>query len=259
MSTTGTQAIDRAAQLLTLVVQSEDPISFTELVEDSGLTRSTTSRLLAALEANHLLERHSDGGFSAGALFTHYASKHDGVMQLARIAEPVLREVGAETGETVNLGVARGDTVVQIAQVDSTFVLGARDWVGVDVPPHCSALGKVLYAFDALDVPSGPTRAADRTLPRLRSSAAQAAAHDPARRIRATTRDELEIGLVGGGRTRARRRTARPSPRSACPARPAASSRSSPNSAGCSPSTRCAGAVASRIHPRNAHGRRGLT
>ena len=40
---------------------------------------------------------------------------------------------------------------MQIAQVDSTYMLGARDWMQVDVPPHCSALGKVLYAFGALD------------------------------------------------------------------------------------------------------------
>jgi IclR family transcriptional regulator, acetate operon repressor len=190
----GAQAVDRAAQLLTLVVQADEPISFTELVEDSGLTRSTTSRLLAALEANHLLERDARGAFSAGALFALYATRHDVSSQLARLADPILRAVGAETGETVNLAVPRGDTVVQIAQVDSTYMLGARDWMQVDVPPHCSALGKVLYAYDALDLPSGELEQLTE-----HSLGTADALRNQIKTIRRTgyaiTRGELEIGL----------------------------------------------------------------
>ena len=45
----GTQAVDRAAALIDLVVRADDPPSFTELSDETGLARSTTSRLLAAL------------------------------------------------------------------------------------------------------------------------------------------------------------------------------------------------------------------
>lgn len=196
MASTGTQAIDRAALLLTRVVQSDEPISFTELCAESGLARSTTSRLLAALEANHLLERDTNGTYSSGALFALYAARHDPWSQIARLADPVLREVNIETGETVNLAVARGQTVVQIAQVDSTYVLGVRDWTQVAVPPHSSALGKVLYAFDALPLPDGPleqlTRHSLGSMEALRRQLA-----DIRRRGYAVTREELEVGLNG--------------------------------------------------------------
>ena len=43
-----------------------------------------------------------------------------------------------------------------MAQVDSRFMLGTRDWTEVDVPAHCSSLGKVFYAFDVLPIPPGP-------------------------------------------------------------------------------------------------------
>lgn len=194
MSNPGAQSIDRAAQLLTLVVQADGPISFTELVDESGLARSTTSRLLSALETNHLLDRDGSGAYRAGALFAHYAARHDPGPQLARLAEAIMGKIGAETGETVNLGIPRGDTVVQIAQLDSTFLLSARDWMQVDVPPHCSALGKVFYAFGALSMPVGvldqmtedslaSADALERQLVTVR------------RRGYAVTRDELEIGL----------------------------------------------------------------
>jgi DNA-binding IclR family transcriptional regulator len=194
MSNGGTQAVDRAAHLLRRVVQAERPVSFTALVGDSGLSRSTTSRLLAALEANHLVERDASGAYSSGALFAVYAARHDRWSDVARLAQPIMSRVSADTNETVNLGIPRGDTVVQIAQIDSTYVLGARDWMHVTVPAHCSALGKVLYAHAALPMPEGPLhRPTPHALPdadALRREAAEI------RRLGyALTREELEIGL----------------------------------------------------------------
>ncbi len=194
MSTNGTQAIDRAAQLLTLVVEADEPLSFTTLAEETGLARSTTSRLLAALESKHLLERDRNGAYIAGPLFALYATRHDPWSQVARLAEPELKRIGTETGETVNLAVPRGDTVVQIAQVHATYMLGARDWMQATVPPHCSALGKVLYAYDCLDLPTGRL---EQLTPHSLADAGDL--HDEIRSIRlrgyATTRQELEIGL----------------------------------------------------------------
>jgi DNA-binding IclR family transcriptional regulator len=187
-------AVDRAASLLRQVVQADRPISFTALVGDTGLSRSTTSRLLAALEANHLVERDASGAYSSGALFALYAARHDRWSEIARLAEPVLRRVGDDTHETVNLGIPRGDTVVQIAQVDSSYVLSARDWLHVTVPAHCSALGKVLYAFGALPMPRGrlqqPTPHSLATAADLEREAA-----DIRDRGYALTCEELEIGL----------------------------------------------------------------
>lgn len=153
--TNGTQSLDRAAELLSLVVRSESPVTYTKIVDQAGMARSTTSRLLQGLERNGLLERDRDGAFRGGALFAHYATRFDRVEALVAAANPTLERIAEATGEAVNLAVARGDTVVQVAQIDSTYMLGAMDWVGVDVPPHTSALGKVLYAFGSLPLPKG--------------------------------------------------------------------------------------------------------
>jgi DNA-binding IclR family transcriptional regulator len=190
----GTQAVDRAAALLALVVHADEPLAFTTLADEAGLARSTASRLLSALEKSQLLERDASGSFLAGPLFALYAARHDPWREISRLAAPTLQRVAELTGETVHLAASRQGTVMQIAQVDSRYMLGTRDWMGVDVPNHCSAQGKVLMAFDALPVPTGaleaPTEQAVSSGTQLRRELRQVVKDGYA-----VTRDELEPGL----------------------------------------------------------------
>lgn len=196
MTSSGTQAIDRAADLLARVLQHGSAPTATELTAASGYARSTTARLLSALERNHLLRREDEGGWAPGALFEQYAAQWDQRGRLIRAAQPVMEQLSAETGETINLGLGLAGAVVQIAQVDSTYFLGSRDWVGVDVPAHTSALGKVLYAHGLLGTPQDRLEALTPSTvtsgPRLRAQL-----EDVLARGWASTVDELELGLTG--------------------------------------------------------------
>jgi len=195
-SPTGTQAVDRAAQLLIEVARHRDPVSFTELIAASGLAKSTTSRLLTALERNGLVRRDVAGRFSPGEVFVSYAWRGGAEADLVSVAQPVLAELGEATGETINLGAARdGGLVEQIAQVDSKYLIGGTNWVGLTVPLHCAALGKVLLAFGAAELPEG--RLEQRTHRTVTSRALLAEDLAAVReRGYAVTIEELEPGLV---------------------------------------------------------------
>jgi len=195
-SPTGTQAVDRAAQLLIEVARHRDPVSFTELTAASGLAKSTASRLLTALERNGLVRRDESGRFSPGEVFLSYAWRGGAEADLVSVAQPVLGQLGEQTGETVNLGVPRdGGLVEQIAQVDSRYLIGGTNWVGLTVPLHCAALGKVLLAFGAAELPKGKLeQRTDRTIATRAALAAELAA--VRERGYAVTIEELEPGLV---------------------------------------------------------------
>lgn len=192
----GTQALDRAALLVRTVVQADEPLSFVDLYDECGLPKSTTSRLLTALERTELLERDGGGCYVAGPLFWLYATRHDPWEELVRLTRPTMEQIGKDTRETVNLAVNRGDRVVQVAQVDTEYMLGTRDWTEVEVPAHCSALGKILYAHGSLTLPSSrleqltPNTLADEAALRRHLGKAATCGY-------ATTIDELEIGLTG--------------------------------------------------------------
>ena len=194
----GSQAVDRATALLTLIVESGAPRTFTSLVEELGLAKSTTSRLLQALERSRLLQRDQAGAFRPGALFSLYAARPSAVHDLAELARPTLVRLGELTEETVNLAVPRGSEVVDIAQVDSRYLLGATNWVGVDVPAHCTALGKVLYAFGVLPMPPGNLERRTAHSPVDRAQLDHALV-EVRRRGWAASLDELEVGLAAVG------------------------------------------------------------
>jgi DNA-binding IclR family transcriptional regulator len=191
---TGTQAVDRACALLSLVVRADEPVTFSEITESSGLARSTTSRLLAALERTELLQRDGAGAYVAGSLFALHAARHDRWQELARIARPHLERLRDVTGETAHLGAAQGSSVLHVAQVDSTYLLGTRDWTETQVPNHASALGKVLLAAGQLPMADPLERRTARTL--TDRSALERDLRTARRRGYAVTVDELEVGLT---------------------------------------------------------------
>ena len=143
---TGAQAVDRAASLLVRVLTATEPMTFPELVQASGLPKSTVSRLLSSLERNRLIGRTASGEIVAGDVVASFARRHDGQDYLISKVRPTLERLAAATGETINLAVSAGSGVVQIDQVDSRYMLGAANWVNREVPFHASALGKVLLA-----------------------------------------------------------------------------------------------------------------
>jgi DNA-binding IclR family transcriptional regulator len=174
---TGTQAIDRAAQLLVRVVESSRPLGVNELAEGSGLPKSTTSRLVGALERQGLVQRLGDRGrLRPGPVLLRFATR-DSAASLVAIAQPSLRRLADASGETINLAVPGPGGVEHLAQEDTAHFVRVTDWVGRRVPFEHAANGKCFLAY---------------------GGAAELTSELQAVRARgyATSIDELEVGLT---------------------------------------------------------------
>jgi IclR family transcriptional regulator, acetate operon repressor len=153
---TGSQAVDRAAELLVRIMESERPPSVGELADAAELPKSTTSRLLRALELRGLVQRDSArGSLRPGSVLLRYARRAGRGGDLVELTASALDELAALTGETVNVAVAGPAGVEHLAQRDSRFFLGSSNWIGRPVPFHAAANGKVFLAFGAAKLPSG--------------------------------------------------------------------------------------------------------
>src|SRR5262245_28032634 len=110
---TGTQAVDRAAELLALVVEAAAPRSFTALVEQTGLAKSTVSRLLQALERHRLVQRDRGGAFRPGAVFALCAVGHELGGEFVELETTVLDRRWAMYGVELRPAVSRGVVAAQ--------------------------------------------------------------------------------------------------------------------------------------------------
>ncbi len=193
--TPGTQSIDRGAQLLALVLESDGPRARGELAADAGLPKSTASRLLGALERNGLVEQEGmRGAFRAGPVMARFAGRGISARHVAELAERPMTALAEVTGETINVAMAGPAGVEHLGQIDSRHYLGTSHWVGRRVPYHCSANGKVLLAFSAAGAVAGELEA--RTSRTIVEPAQLAAELQRVRRDGfATAVDELELGL----------------------------------------------------------------
>ncbi|HSD03484.1 MAG TPA: IclR family transcriptional regulator [Gaiellales bacterium] len=145
---TGAQSIDRAAQLLVLVVEGDGATSVGELAERSGLPKSTVSRAVSALERRGLLQR--DGARRSvrpGPVLLGLARRGVPDADLVDLAAPILEGLGEASGETINLAVPTPLGVEHLAQVDSRHFIGSTNWLGRRVEYSTTAVGKVFAAF----------------------------------------------------------------------------------------------------------------
>jgi DNA-binding IclR family transcriptional regulator len=197
VAATGTQAIDRAAALLVRVVESPEPVPVGELAAAAGLPKSTTSRLVGALERQGLVQRTSDrGGLRPGPVLLRFAGQ-DGGQNLIELAAPALELLARETGETINLAVPGVLGAEHLAQRDSAHFVSVTNWVGRRVPHHVAANGKVFMAFGAASLPDETDRLERFTPKTIVDRAALERQLEPVRRLGyATAVDELELGLA---------------------------------------------------------------
>ena len=163
---TGTQSIERGAQLLVHVVEEGEAPTVGELAQLAGLPKSTTSRLVGALERQGLVQRDpARGAIKPGPVLLRYARRETSGHDLVELAGSALERLARVSGETANLGVATSTAVEMLDQRDSRHILGSTNWVGQRVPHHGSVIGKVFLADGTLPLPDGPLeRLAPRTI-----------------------------------------------------------------------------------------------
>ncbi|MBS7700830.1 MULTISPECIES: IclR family transcriptional regulator [unclassified Chelatococcus] len=141
-------AVRHAVELIRCIAQAQPEISVSEIARRIGLHKSSVSRLIATLVAEHILERNpqTDGvrlGFGLVALAAPLLSG-TGLPQAAQTRVATLAE---RSGETVNLSVWDGEQAISVFQALGTNAITHYAAPGQSNPAHCTASGKLLLAF----------------------------------------------------------------------------------------------------------------
>lgn len=143
-----TPAVVRSLDILELFLDARHGLSAPEVVQKTGLPRTTVHELLTTLADRGYLRRDDRTatyqlGISVFRLGNAFAERLD----LHSVGLRVAQSVAQECDETVNVGILDGTDVVYVCKVDSTQSVRMVSRLGGRLPASCTALGKALLAY----------------------------------------------------------------------------------------------------------------
>lgn len=144
-STSGTQAVERALSLLRIV--GEGAVSTQAAATLTGLPRSTTLRLLQALERERFASRRPDGTWGVGPAVTELAARVDIRPALVDAARSQLELLVERFHETTVLCVREGLESVCVDKLEGPQPMRFTVSVGTRTPLHAGATARTLLAF----------------------------------------------------------------------------------------------------------------
>jgi DNA-binding IclR family transcriptional regulator len=140
-------AVDRVFTILELLAGSKRGLSPAELVEMTGMPRSSVHCLTLTLERRGYLYRNTKTGrYLLGLKLFGLANYANGGMELRERAAPELSQLMQQTRLTVHLAVLENDEAVLVAKVDSPGIFRLATWAGKRMEFHCTSIGKAMAA-----------------------------------------------------------------------------------------------------------------
>ncbi|MEU3794488.1 IclR family transcriptional regulator [Streptomyces fructofermentans] len=147
----GVRSVRRALDILSLLTEDQPTVPLRDMVEATGLPKTTVVRLVQTLEQYGLLWA-TPGGYTAGPGLWRWAHLAHTSWELPPDTQKLLRELADRRGETANLMIRRDIHRVCVAQQESAQPLRHVVRVGDELPLWAGASSKVLLigATDSL-------------------------------------------------------------------------------------------------------------
>lgn len=138
------QSLERAFELLEVLADSGGALGLSQLSSSSGLPLPTVHRLMGTLVRMGYVRRDGSRRYALGPRLIRLGETAG--QMLGSWAKPHLAELVELTGETANLAMLDGDSVVYLAQVPGRHSMRMFTEPGRRLDPHSTAVGKAMLA-----------------------------------------------------------------------------------------------------------------
>lgn len=143
----GTQTVRRAVALLKAFSDDQPEWGLSDLARAVGLNKTTTYRLLMALESEGMVTRGAQGeAYRLGPAAITLGGRALRASGLRAAAHAELVTLAQATNETATLEVLADGQVLILDEVFGSHVLGNTQSLGTRWPAHATSTGKVLLA-----------------------------------------------------------------------------------------------------------------
>ena len=138
----------KALKVLEAVAASSQPVSVSEVAQRVDIDGSTAYRMLKTLvDAGYVVQDEISKRYRLSYKVVSLSRNLLAENEVTRLIHERLEQITAETRETLHLSVLDGNETVLILQVKGTQLVTVDFQIGDRVPLHCTAIGKVLLAF----------------------------------------------------------------------------------------------------------------
>lgn len=145
---TGVSTLDRICAILNAFTEEEPILSLTEISRRVSLPKSTSHRLLTALEKHGMVLPDLYGrGYQLGYQMVRWGTLAQASMDLRNAALPILRWLVDMTGETAILSVLYQNMGIWLEKVECQQPIRLALRMGKPLMLHAGASSKVLWAF----------------------------------------------------------------------------------------------------------------
>ena len=137
------EALGRGLQVLAVFSEESQSLSLTQIASAVGLDKSTTFRFVYTLEKLGYLERDPETKqYRPGLKVLQLGFVALNSLETAQIAQPYLKALAAESGETTNMTVRDGTEIVYVVRNKTHQIISANLHLGSRLSVHCTCLGK---------------------------------------------------------------------------------------------------------------------
>lgn len=149
-SAKGARSLTAAQRILTILDafdMTHTAMTLSEISRRTGLTLTTTHRLVGELSAWGALSRDSSGRYSIGIRILELGALAPRGLQLREVALPYLNDLHQVTRANVHLSVREGHDVVYIESLRARDGVPVLSRLGGRWPLHATGTGQVLLAY----------------------------------------------------------------------------------------------------------------
>lgn len=140
-------ALDRGLRILSLLATEDRRMKVSDIAQILSIPRSATYELLHTLATHGAIRQFDNGEIDLGPRVLALGSAYGRRLDFVQTAQAAAQAVMQQCDETVQIGVLDDRHVLYVAKADSNRQVRLVSTVGVRLPAHCTALGKVLLAF----------------------------------------------------------------------------------------------------------------
>jgi DNA-binding IclR family transcriptional regulator len=145
------RTIARALDVLEAFTEEQDTLTLKELGRAVKLPESSLFRVLLTLQTRGYLIQSADGAYqlSRKVLFGKLLERAEALRDLAR---KEMQSLASRFNETISLAYLFGERIQVLEAFETFHEIRVTNRPGRVLPPHCSAMGKAITAFQDLPV-----------------------------------------------------------------------------------------------------------